>query len=413
MSSIQSVSTKQKKKRIKAVHQKLRVFRAKEPLLGIIMWGVNHSRINELSLVNPPVMLMPDDFKAYSKIRIDNHLFNKENMPSHFKFKEWCPLVFRNLRERFSVDEDCYMNSLVKHCPTDIDSPGKSGARFLISHDRKYILKTITTEDVAEMIRILKDYHQYVVEHHAETRLPHILGMYKICINDTDTHHVMVMKNVFSAGFNIHRKYDLKGSTVARQASEKERAKELPTLKDNDFLSEKTSIHIHKDDKAKLIKILEADSTFLASLNLMDYSLLVGIHEVNHPSNFVDEDDEEEDDEDLEQEDENNANDSSMFTTPPSSPRIRTESDGDYVYEYEPDQNDPGYFAIKSNDKSPQPVIYFMSLIDILTRYGVKKKTAKAAKTMKHGAGAEISTVKPDQYAKRFMEFIDRIIVVD
>ena len=58
----------------------------------------------------------------------------------------------------------------------------------------------------------------------------------------------------------------------------------------------------------------------------------------------------------------------------------------------------------------PSQEIYFIALIDILTRYGVKKRTAQAAKTVKHGAGAEISTVKPDQYARRFMEFIDKII---
>ena len=30
-------------------------------------------------------------------------------MPSHFKFKEYCPMVFRNLRERFNVDDIDYM----------------------------------------------------------------------------------------------------------------------------------------------------------------------------------------------------------------------------------------------------------------------------------------------------------------
>ena len=70
----------------------------------------------ELQHINVPVMLMPDDFRAFSKIKIDNHAFNKENLPSHFKVtnrlksslfnrlviqvKEYCPLVFRNLRER-------------------------------------------------------------------------------------------------------------------------------------------------------------------------------------------------------------------------------------------------------------------------------------------------------------------------
>ena len=34
-----------------------------------------------------PVMLMPDDFRAFSKIKIDNHAFNKENLPSHFKVR--------------------------------------------------------------------------------------------------------------------------------------------------------------------------------------------------------------------------------------------------------------------------------------------------------------------------------------
>ncbi len=51
-----------------------------------------------------------------------------------------------------------------------------------------------------------------------------------------------------------------------------------------------------------------------------------------------------------------------------------------------------------------------MALIDILTHYGMKKRTAQAAKTVKHGAGAEISTVKPEQYARRFMDFISKAI---
>jgi len=57
----------------------------------------------------------------------------------------------------------------------------------------------------------------------------------------------------------------------------------------------------------------------------------------------------------------------------------------------------------------PQPEIYFLAIIDILTRYGVKKRTANAAKTVKYGAGAEISTVQPELYARRFLSFIENI----
>ena len=41
--------------------------------------------LRELYHVHSPVMLMPDDFRSYSKIKIDNYAFNKENLPSHFK----------------------------------------------------------------------------------------------------------------------------------------------------------------------------------------------------------------------------------------------------------------------------------------------------------------------------------------
>lgn len=35
-------------------------------------------------------------------------------MPSHFKVKEYCPLVFRNLRERFGVDDIDYKESMTR-----------------------------------------------------------------------------------------------------------------------------------------------------------------------------------------------------------------------------------------------------------------------------------------------------------
>ena len=62
------------------------MFRATDPKMAVLMWGVSQS-VSQLSHVAPPVMLLKDDFKAYSKIKIDNHLYNKENMPGHFKFK--------------------------------------------------------------------------------------------------------------------------------------------------------------------------------------------------------------------------------------------------------------------------------------------------------------------------------------
>lgn len=50
------------------------------------------------------------------------------------------------------------------------------------------------------------------------------------------------------------------GSTVARQASEKERAKGLPTYKDNDFLSDGRLIQVGEEKRKKLMETIQADT---------------------------------------------------------------------------------------------------------------------------------------------------------
>lgn len=401
--------TKQKRKqlKLKAVPQKTKLFRANEPLLSVFMWGINHT-INNLNHVNIPVMLMPDDFKAFSKVHVDYHKFNKESMPSHFKVKEYCPIVFRNLRERFGIDDHDYMNSLIKH-PEDIDSPGRSGARMMMSHDRKYFIKTLVSEEVEQLHIILKQYHQFIVENHAKTLLPQYLGMYRITVNDTET-YLVVMRCVFSPRLHIHKKYDLKGSTVDRSASDKEKAKDLPTFKDNDFLSDGATIHIGAENKGKLMAMLKQDVEFLESLHLMDYSLIVGIHDCERAEQEAMENPNV-DHSNMEENDSENGLDDEDYLgaggvpTPPDSPQPSP-----YMpYTGELDSEMERY-AFKSSPDCPRQEIYFLAMIDILTKYGVKKRTATAAKTVKHGAGAEFSTIRHDQYAKRFLEFINKYI---
>ncbi|KAG5842005.1 phosphatidylinositol 5-phosphate 4-kinase type-2 alpha isoform X1 [Anguilla rostrata] len=429
----QSIASKTKTKKKHFVAQKVKLFRASDPLLSVLMWGVNHS-INELSHIQIPIMLMPDDFKAYSKIKVDNHLFNKENMPSHFKFKEYCPLVFRNLRERFSIDDQDFQNSLTRSAPIPSEAQGRSGARFHTSYDKRYLIKIITSEDVAEMHNILKKYHQYIVECHGNTLLPQFLGMYRLTVDGDET-YMIVTRNVFSHRLSVYKKYDLKGSTVAREASDKEKqprppeeapphksrlsqklqtiriatrfycaikhTKELPTYKDNDFINDGQKIYIDEDNKKIFLEKLRKDVELLAQLKLMDYSLLVGIHDVERAEQ------EEVESEDNEGEDEGES-DGGVAGSPPDSPSNTLDS----TKPLGPGEFDPiiDVYAIKSHDSAPRKEVYFMAVIDILTHYDAKKKAAHAAKTVKHGAGAEISTVNPEQYSKRFYDFITTIL---
>ncbi|CAH0399556.1 unnamed protein product [Chilo suppressalis] len=406
--------SKLKKKHIRVKHQKVKLFRANEPLLSVFMWGVNHT-INELSHVTIPVMLLPDDFRAYSKLKVDNHLFNKENMPSHFKVKEYCPLVFRNLRERFGIDDIDYKESLTRSQPTPDESSGKSGAKFYQSYDRLFILKTLTSEEVERMHSFLKHYHPYIVERHGKTLLPQYLGMYRLTVDGIE-HYLVATRNVFSNHLNVHKKYDLKGSTVDREASEKELEKELPTLKDNDFIKQGVRIDIGDAAKDKLLETLTADVEFLTKLHLMDYSLLLGVHECGRGEAEAEAARQRE----AENESDNNDTDTDTDTdnrhhgdrwgcnTPPDSPRgfARQAS-----LRYQGIIPELDIYAIPSHEGSPKKEIYFVALIDVLTHYGVKKQAAKAAKTVKYGSNVDgISTCDPEQYGKRFIEFVAKAI---
>ena len=39
------------------------------------------------------------------------YILCRENLPSHFKIKEYCPLVFRRLREIFGINDRDYVVS--------------------------------------------------------------------------------------------------------------------------------------------------------------------------------------------------------------------------------------------------------------------------------------------------------------
>lgn len=345
------------------------------------MWGINHT-VNELNHVNIPVMLMPDDFRAFTKVRVDNHLYQKDIMPSHFKVKEYCPLVFRNLRERFSIYENDYLRSLTKLQPVAVDIlPGRS-TKFYSTYDKQLILKTLSSDEVENMHHLLKEYHPYIVERFGKTLLPQYLGMYRLTVEGQVT-YIVVMRNIFSSRLPIHKKYDLKGSNPDREASEKERVKDLPCFKDNDFIKDGAKLFLDSNNKDKLIRTLEADTAFLAKENLIDYSLCLGIHDcnkyqqdvadVNSPKSTTSSND---DDEDT-----NNALDS-------GSPREPNETDDNETGVIPSAPSSPGGGASRQ--------IYFMGLVDVLTQFGLRKR---------------IVTIDPEQYRKKFMEFVNRAIV--
>ena len=82
--------------------------------------------------------------------------------------KEYCPLVFRNLRERFDIDDASYLRSLTKSPRSMGPSPGRSGAKFYLSQDKLYVIKTLESVEVEQMHSLLKQYHPFIVERHGK-----------------------------------------------------------------------------------------------------------------------------------------------------------------------------------------------------------------------------------------------------
>jgi len=180
---------------------------------------------------------------------------------------------------------------------------GRSQSFFFLSPDQQLIAKSCTEEDWSTLLRILPEYVEYVEAAAArqkvkparrrtsfvtpgamfgfyETLLPRYLGLYSVLVGEDNVPvKVLVMVNAFSGGSVISRRYDLKGSTHGRLASKKEIAKKTPIYKDIDFVSKEPVLRVNSEHLTIFRQAMRADCEFLARHGLMDYSLLVGVHD--------------------------------------------------------------------------------------------------------------------------------------
>jgi len=216
------------------------------------------------------------DFPNKGSLRTPPHNFE------HFKFYDYAPWAFRHLRERFGIKAEHLLVSLCHDKSLSIlGTPGKSGALFFFSADMEFILKTVTKKESKFLRRILPQYYNHVMTN-PSTLITRFYGLYSIKPKNNKLNNVrfIIMNNVFDTQLFVEERYDLKGSTVGRHASEKERKRETPILKDLDFLDANRKLKIGNEMKQKILKQLESDCKFLQEMNIMDYSILLGCHKL-------------------------------------------------------------------------------------------------------------------------------------
>lgn len=90
--------------------------------------------------------------------------------------------------------------------------------------------------------------------------------------------HFVIMSSVFDTEKPIHVKYDLKGSTVGR-ITKPEACEKGAVQKDCNLMESGRTLYFGEMVET-LRETLVSDSNFLAKLMIMDYSLLVGVHDM-------------------------------------------------------------------------------------------------------------------------------------
>ncbi|KAJ6852166.1 phosphatidylinositol 4-phosphate 5-kinase 9-like [Iris pallida] len=369
--------------------------------------------------------------------------------PSHhaedFKWKDYCPMVFRNLRELFRIDAADYMMSICGNAALrELSSPGKSGSVFFLSQDDRFMIKTLRKSEVQVLLCMLPNYHHHV-RTYENTLITKFFGLHRVIPSSGQKFRFVVMGNMFCTELRIHRRFDLKGSSLGR-SSENVEIDENTTLKDLDL---NYCFYLEPSWRDALLKQIEIDSKFLEKQHIMDYSLLLGVHYRApqhlqaggsfHKSLTADglrvlsqED---------AQEDEISNYPQGLVLIPRGSDensvvvgphirgsRLRASAAGDE----EVDLLLPGTARLQiqlgvnmparaehipTNDGTQMfhevyDVVLYLGIIDILQDYNMSKRIEHAYKSLQFDS-LSISVVDPQFYSKRFLDFIQTVFPVN
>eukprot|EP01083_Nonionella_stella_P306004 1069897_1 len=195
-------------------------------------------------------------------------------------FIEYSPHVFRYLRlQCFDTSDIEYAESLKIAIQTNSSieslsakfSEGKSGAFFFMTPNSKFIVKTLRTSEAVTFLRILPGYFEHMRKFQ-HSLLTQFYGLYGIKLYGTRLYFT-IMKNIFVSDLEPHEKYDIKGSWINRHTKHHIELGKL--MKDEDL---KKSILLPHEQSKRIWEQMSHDTRLLDTLNIMDYSLLLGIY---------------------------------------------------------------------------------------------------------------------------------------
>jgi 1-phosphatidylinositol-4-phosphate 5-kinase len=171
----------------------------------------------------------------------------------------------------------------------------------------EFFVKTVTPSESSMLLHILSDYCKHL-ESNPTSFLVRFFGLHSLTLYSKQFLFV-VMRNIFPPQAIINERYDIKGSWINRNANvippgkktfcrhcgelfvsgSQIRCPEVVgvheaniILKDNDLI---TKIRMHPESAFETIDILNKDSDALCKMGITDYSMLVGVRNLQYEVN--------------------------------------------------------------------------------------------------------------------------------
>jgi len=363
-------------------------------LMGSIQLGIQAS-IGGLTKY-PERDLLMQDFMEVETTHFSKH--GSKQTPAHsyadFTFRTYAPVAFRYFRDLFGIQPADFLMSVCHEPMRELSNPGASGSIFYLTQDDEFILKTVSNKEAEFLQKLLPGYYMNL-QQNPHTTLPKFFGMFCYQCNQKNI-RLIAMNNLLPSSIKMHLKFDLKGSTFKRKASRHEKAKKSPTLKDLDFRDElPEGLMMEPETYKPLVDTMRKDCRVLESFKIMDYSLLVGIHNIDLAAK--------------EREESLQMADTQTETKTARKERLVAHSTAMESIHATADPVDiPAELqtgGIPARNHKGERLLLFVGIIDILQSYKLFKKLEHTFKSVIHD-GDTISVHRPDFYSKRFMDFM-------
>ncbi|XXG82274.1 hypothetical protein AAC387_Pa10g0257 [Persea americana] len=244
----------------------------KYELMHVLQLGIRYCLLKNMAM--PKQELPALDFSSTLRTKIRFPSDNSRHSPHEYKWKDYCPLVFRNLQELDRIDMTDYMLSICgNETLRELTSPGKSGCLLYLSHDDRFVIKTMRKSEIKVILEMLPNYYRHVKKYR-NTLLTKFYGLHVVTPFGGHKVHFVVMGNILCSDLHIHKRFDLKGSSQGRCVSKVE-VDERTTFKDLDL---NYAFFLDPSMRNQLLKQIKQDCNFLEAEGIMDYSLLLGVH---------------------------------------------------------------------------------------------------------------------------------------